>query len=137
MFKNIPIIFILIHLTDNKSVALIYSVTIYNKKGIVLGQGAPDVMSFLLLPIIFRFTSGSSVHFKVNFIQQRCPLNTELATLLYINKTYIKNIKKKNKQKTERLLHAAVHLLIAIICALIFFISATFSSFSLVSASAL
>ena len=35
------------------------------------------------------------------------------------------------------ILHAGVHLLIAIICALIFFISATFSSFSLVSASAL
>ena len=98
MFKNIPIIFILIHLTDNRNVALIYSVTINNKKGIVLGQGAPDVMSFLLLPTIFRFTSGSSVHFKVNFIQQRCPLNTELATLLYINKTYIKNIKKKTNK---------------------------------------
>ena len=51
MFKNIPITFILIHLTDNINVALIYSVTIceLKKKGIVHGQGAPNMMSFFML----------------------------------------------------------------------------------------
>ena len=85
MFKNIPIIFILIHLTDNRNVALIYSVTINNKKGIVLGQGAPDVMSFLLL-LSWPVSSNKSGHMflglsRVIFLQVVAALHSQAVSL--------------------------------------------------------
>ena len=73
LLRNERCIIILIHLTDNKNnknVALVCSVTTCEskKKGIVHGQGAPKIMSFLIL-LSWLVSSNNNGHMFLGLLR--------------------------------------------------------------------